>query len=108
MVDIAYSYNYIPTKCSTYSTSPNYVTIYTVLRDQKTYSELVDRHELPLLKQHRWHKFSIPFTVAKYYKVVFQENYGDENHMAVRQIRFLRSIESEELYVHLLLLLTCI
>lgn len=82
-------------RCSTYSTSPNYVTVSCVLKDQKSYSELIDRHELPLLKQHRWHKFTVPFTVAKYYKFLFQENYGDENHMAVRQIRFLRSIESK-------------
>jgi hypothetical protein len=65
-----------------------------VLKKQKHYSELVDRHELPLLKQYRWHKFEIPFTVSKYYKFVFQENYGDDHHIAVRQIRFLRSIES--------------
>ena len=71
------------------------MTISCVLKDSKSYSELVDRHELPLLKQHRWHKFTVPFTVAKYYKFLFQENYGDDNHMAVRQIRFLRSIESE-------------
>ena len=81
--------------CSTYSTSPNFVTIAAVLNKEKSYTELVDRSELPLLKQYRWHKFALPFTVSKYYKIVFQDNYGDENHIAVRQIRFLRSIESE-------------
>jgi hypothetical protein len=73
------------------------VTIQAVLGKDKTYSELVDRSELPLLKQYRWHKFALPFTVSKYYKLVFQENYGDDHHIAVRQIRFLRSIESESL-----------
>ncbi len=80
---------------STYSTSPNYVSISAVMGKDKTYTELVDRHELPLLKMHRWHKFTLSFTVAKYFKFVFRENYGDENHMAIRQIRFLRSIESK-------------
>lgn len=80
---------------STYSTSPNYVSISAVLKNEKTYTQLIDRTELPLLKQHRWHKFSLPFTVSKYYKLVFYENYGDELHIAVRQIRFLRSIESK-------------
>lgn len=79
---------------STYSTSPNYVTISAVLNKDKTYTQLVDRTQLPLLKQYRWHKFALPFTVSKYYKLVFQENYGDDQHIAVRQIRFLRSIES--------------
>jgi hypothetical protein len=71
------------------------VTILAVLGKDKSYTELIDRSELPLLKQYRWHKFKLAFTVSKYYKLVFQENYGDEHHIAVRQIRFLRSIESE-------------
>lgn len=71
------------------------MTIFTVLGKDRGYTELVDRSELPLLKQYRWHKFALPFTVSKYYKLVFQENYGDEHNIAVRQIRFLRAIESK-------------
>ena len=70
------------------------MSISAVLSKDKTYTQMVDRTELPLLKQYRWHKFALPFTVSKYYKLIFYENYGDDQHIAVRQIRFLRSIES--------------
>lgn len=63
------------------------------------YSELVDRSQLPLLKQYRWHKFTVGITVAKYYKFVFQENFGDASTIAVRQIRFLRSAEKSAVIV---------
>jgi hypothetical protein len=89
------SLTYYSVVLSTYSTSPNFVSISAVIGKDKSYTELVERTELPLLKQYRWHKFALSFTVSKYYKLVFFENYGDEHHIAVRQIRFLRSIESK-------------
>ena len=31
--------------------------------------------------------------MAKYYKITFEENYGDDQHIGVRQIRFMRAAE---------------
>jgi len=79
---------------STYNTSPQYVTISAVLRkDARTYVELVDRAELPLLKEHRWHSFPLPLTASKYFKLSFQHNHGSDSHIAVRQIRFVKARE---------------
>lgn len=79
----------------TYSASPNYVSIAAVMDKKSGYSELVDRHELPLTKENRWHKFVIPVMSTKYFMLVFLSNYGDEEHISVRQIRFLKSKESK-------------
>jgi len=78
---------------STYSASPNAVSIHSVPSKQRSYIELVDHHELPLLKQHRWHKLSFKLTMSKYFKLIFYGNYGDSNYISVKQIRFLRSGE---------------
>ncbi|RYH31301.1 hypothetical protein EON65_02950 [archaeon] len=80
---------------STYSSSPNFITIAAVQNKKAGYTELIDRHELPLLKERRWHKFLIPITSTKYFMLVFQSNYGDDQHIAVRQIRFIKSKESK-------------
>lgn len=79
---------------STYSASPNYVSIGAVLEKKSGYTELVDRQELPLLKERRWHKFIIPVITTKYFMFIFYSNYGDEENISVRQIRFVRSRES--------------
>ena len=78
---------------SMFFSSPCYVSILSVPRGERAYQEIVDRSDLPPLKGHRWHKFAIPVTTTKYMKLVFLDNYGDEEHIALRQIRFLRSIE---------------
>jgi hypothetical protein len=78
---------------STYSASPNNVSIHSVPSKQRSYIELVDHHDLPLLKQHRWHKLQFKLTVSKYFKLIFYGNYGDDNYISVKQIRFLRSGE---------------
>lgn len=79
---------------STFSASPNFVTIQTVPPKKKQYQVLVERAELPLLKENRWHKFEIPLTEAKYFYFTFYSNYGDQKYISIRQIRFLRSKES--------------
>jgi hypothetical protein len=80
---------------STYSSSPNFVSIAAVLNKKSGYTELIDRRELPLLKENRWHKFFIPITSTKYFMLIFMNNYGDDEHIAVRQIRFIKSKESK-------------
>eukprot|EP01035_Chromulina_nebulosa_P020505 gene20505-26599_t len=79
---------------STFNSSPQYIEISAVLRkDVRKYVEIVPRTELPNLKEHRWHAFPIPLTAAKYFKVSFYFNYGNPEHMAIRQIRFVRARE---------------
>lgn len=80
---------------STFSASPNFVSIFAVLEGQKSFHTLFDKAELPLLKQNRWHKFVIPLTAAKYFYFIFESNYGDDKYISLRQIRFLRSKESK-------------
>ena len=41
----------------------------------------------------RWHKFPILTIPSKYYKVKFQDTSGEEDSLAVRQIRFVRARE---------------
>eukprot|EP01039_Chlorochromonas_danica_P001031 gene1031-1118_t len=79
----------------TFATSPRFLTIAAVT-DKKSgsYTELVDRWEMPFLPPGRsWQKFSIGRVKAKYFMCQFMGNYGDENYIAVRQIRFIRSKE---------------
>ena len=64
-------------------------------KDARTYVELVDNAELPLLKEHRWHSFPLPLTASKYFKLTFQHNHGSDSHIAVRQIRFVKARESK-------------
>lgn len=80
---------------STYSASPQFISISAVMNKETGYRELVDKHELPFLKEHRWHHFELQFCNTKYFKISFFENYGDEKHISVRQIRFARSRESK-------------
>ena len=40
-----------------------------------------------------WHKFPIATIPSKYYKIIFQDTGGDEDALAVRQIRFIRAQE---------------
>ncbi len=81
---------------STFSTSPQYVSISAVVQKKEgVYEELIEKQALPLLKEHRWHKFPIPVTASKYFMLTFLENYGDDCHIGVRQVRFVRSKESE-------------
>ncbi len=85
---------------STFSASPTHVTI-SVLTDKKEgYNELFEKVELPLLKGDRWHKFKISTVlIAKYFMVTFYGNYGDSDHISVRQVRFLKSKESKFLVI---------
>eukprot|EP01038_Epipyxis_sp_PR26KG_P006206 gene6206-8548_t len=79
---------------STFNTSPRFVTIGALLNKKEgKYEELIDRQLLPRLKENRWHKFSFPMLLTKYFKVTFQDNYGDDKYISVRQIRFLRCKE---------------
>ena len=78
---------------STFDASPMYVQIYGVEHKQTSYTELVRKSDLPCLKEHRWHHFNIGVFNSKYYKLQFSKNYGNQEHIAIRQIRFLRSKE---------------
>lgn len=82
---------------STFSASPQYVSIAAVVRKKTgAYEELVEKRALPLLPERRWHRFRLPaVTASKFFMVTFYENYGDGASIGVRQIRFLRSKESE-------------
>lgn len=84
----------------TFATSPHFLTIAAV-SDKKSgsYTELVDRWEMPFLPPGRsWQKFKIGRVKAKYFMCQFMGNYGDENYIAVRQIRFIRSKECKSYY----------
>jgi hypothetical protein len=71
-----------------------FVSIYAMIK-RDAYTVLVDKYALPFLPERRWHKFVLDQLVTtKYFKVIFYDNYGDDNHIAVRQIRFLRAKEA--------------
>ncbi len=81
---------------STYSASPTSCSISVLVNKQDGYDELFDGVELPLYKTERWHKFTLSTVIiAKYFMVSFFGNYGDPDHIAVRQIRFIQSRESK-------------
>ena len=73
--------------------SARFVTI-EVLADKiaKKYTKVVENFEL-LEKGKLWHHFRFEPVLSKYYKFTFFDNWGDEEHLAVRQIRFVRSKE---------------
>lgn len=79
---------------STHASSPKGVEISTVVdKSTKQFKVLVPKTNMLFLKGSRWHKFPIEETIAKYFKLTFHENYGDDAHIAVRQIRFVRTKE---------------
>ena len=78
----------------TYEASPRYVSIGVVM--DKTSREYVTLHKtvpLRLQKGHKWIKFPFKSKISKYFKITFEGNYGDEHHISVRQIRFVRAKE---------------
>ena len=86
--------NQIWIQTSTHSSSPRGVEISCVVdKSTKQFKILTPKSNLLLLKGHRWHKFPIDETIAKYFKLTFFENFGDDAHIAVRQIRFVRTKE---------------
>jgi hypothetical protein len=79
---------------STLKCCPRYVSISCVTdKAAKSYVPLVERGEMKETRGPRWHKFEIGESVAKYYKLTFEDNFGDESHIGVRQIRFMRAME---------------
>lgn len=79
---------------STFASSPRYVSIGTVInKELKVYDTVLEKTLLPQYRVPRWHILHIASSVSKYFKVIFYDNYGDEKHIAVRQIRFVKSKE---------------
>lgn len=79
---------------STSSASPQKVSISAILnKKDKKYFTIIDKYPLSLVKGPRWHKivFSAEGVYSKYFQLIFFDSYGDEMHIAVRQIRFVRS-----------------
>lgn len=78
----------------TYSASPTHCTISVLIDKKDGYEDLYERVELPFLKNLRWYKFKIhTVLIAKYFMLTFYGNYGDSEHISVRQVRFLKSKE---------------
>jgi hypothetical protein len=67
---------------STLSASPRFVSIH-VVKDKasKEYLELIPKTELLKTRGAMWHKFEISELVAKYFKLTFTHNYGDDKHI---------------------------
>jgi hypothetical protein len=73
--------------------SPHRVSI-AVVSDKvlEKYTVLVDDVDLDE-RGNRWYKFPIQTIPSKYYKITFQDTSGEEDNLAVRQIRFIRAKE---------------
>ena len=80
---------------STFSASPNFLSISAVADKKSGYKELVDKAELPFLVGERWHHFPLKVISTKYFMLSFLGNYGDDKYISIRQIRFIRSKESK-------------
>jgi hypothetical protein len=79
---------------STYSASPQFVSVSAVVNKQdQRYENFIQNRHLTLLTGPRWHKIRLPGVVSKFFRIAFYESYGDEKHISVRQIRFIRSQE---------------
>jgi hypothetical protein len=59
------------------------------------YDLLFLEERLPKLNGFQWRKFSFKAVIAKFFKFTFRDNYGDAEHMGIRQIRFVRAKESK-------------
>jgi len=74
--------------------SPQTVTI-EVVQDKRTmkYEMLYSEVKLEQLNGYQWRRFTFRATVVKFFKLTFRFNYGDEEHIGVRQIRFVKAKE---------------
>lgn len=68
-----------------------------VVTDKRTmkYDTLYHDITLPLQNGRQWRKFPFNAITAKFFKLSFGYNYGDEDHIGVRQIRFVKAKESK-------------
>ena len=85
---------------STYSSSPKFLTVY-AYTNRKTYSILVDRAPLALVKKPRWQKVVLPPTVTRYLQLVFEGNYGDPKVMSIRSIAVVKARERKHQLLHI-------
>ena len=74
-----------------------------VVADKRTmkYETLYHDITLPLQNGHQWRRFPFNAITAKFFKLSFAYNYGDEEHIGVRQIRFIQAKESKWSYTTL-------
>ena len=80
--------------------SPQTVTIEVVLDKRKMkYDMLFSEVKLDLLPGYQWRKFSFNATVAKFFRLTFRFNYGDKEHIGVRQVRFVKAKESNSVFM---------
>lgn len=77
---------------STYAGSPQFVTICTYGAD-KMYHTVLAKTPMALYKKRRWQRFPIAPTVTKYVKLIFEGNFGDPDHIAVRGVAVIRAKE---------------
>ena len=81
---------------STHASSPKFVSLSVVLnKKSRRFEAVVTDYRLPKLRGQRWHKIHFPSKVSKYFKLKFCQNFGDEDSIAIRQIRFIKTKESK-------------
>jgi hypothetical protein len=70
---------------STFTASPKYVEIFTVLdKKSRKFVQVLPKTLLPLKKGRRWHRLIFPrYYVSKYFKLSFTENYGDPKYVTL-------------------------
>jgi hypothetical protein len=82
----------------TYEASPKLVSIGVVLdKTKREYISLYSKIPLPKRRGLRWMKFPFKSKISKYFKIVFEDNYGDKSSISIRQIRFVRAKERKSL-----------
>jgi hypothetical protein len=87
------SINEVQIMLGTHSATPRRISIAAVKnKSSKSYHTLVQDYEF-VEKGLLWHTFKFESIITKYFKLRFDENFGDENSLAVRQVRFVRSRE---------------
>eukprot|EP01041_Mallomonas_annulata_P000411 gene411-745_t len=85
-----YAINAVWIMTGTMSASPKYVHVSCVMnKASKKYKVIVREEILPCKKGFGWHRLKFESHISKYFKITFVDNYGDEEGIAVRQIRFI-------------------
>jgi hypothetical protein len=79
---------------STYEACPKFVSLGVVLeKTKREYVNLYSKIPLPKKRGMRWMKFPFKSKISKYFKILFEGNYGDKTSISIREIRFVRAKE---------------
>jgi len=81
---------------TTYSSAPKFVSVGVVLdKKSRRFDTIATDVRIPFRRGYHWFKIEFPPKVSKYYHIRFTGNHGDDEGIAIREVRFIRARESE-------------